>query len=153
MTHHQGNVIEIASKIHRLLDQIDENSKHQRQCVCNAIAFFDIDGTLICDVSGKPIRPIVEVFERCKKMHILIAIVTARIQEHSKLTERMLFDFGIHGYDYIFFKQNAQIDQIAYKRNVRQTVATRHTPIFSVGDQLCDVGEYTGEGFLLLRRN
>ena len=115
----------------------------------NAAAIFDIDGTLL-DAAGRPIVPVVSLYNYVRSRGITPFIVTARLHAFAKYTEQQLNSNGITGYKAMYMRPSLVSDpgkgKLASRRHIAQQ---RYTAILSIGDMPFDVGAYGGIGFLV----
>ena len=130
-----------------LLDQqIAKAGKKQNLTVC-----FDIDGTIYDPYNKRPIFPIMDFYKYCQSKNLRVIIVTARVGVYSNalMTKTSLKKYGILA-DEWYFMNNAMNDQNNYKKDMRRFEHERgNNIIMSLGDNVCDIGEYGGLGVLL----
>lgn len=136
--------------------------------VLNPAIIFDIDGTLLTtsnvshnfkvssDVfkwqykgvfAGIPLM--IELYNWCLSQGMKVFIITGRREALREATITNLNRVNIKEYTNIFFKPNGKIDTGNYKLSVRKQISNHYTIIANIGDQLNDLGEYSGIEYLL----
>jgi len=117
-----------------------------------AAIVFDIDDTLIHS-NGKCIMPIINLFNYIKKMGIIVILITNRSGDRLTIdyTQKQLIQCGINGYKSLYFREPSKPnDPYRYKIKARLNVHERGMiVVMSIGDQIWDVGEYAGIGYIL----
>lgn len=111
---------------------------------------FDIDGTLFDEKDETPIQSIYNFYRYCEIIGINNIIVTARssIDLSKNHTLELLDKYNIK--KTIYFMKPGVINIFNYKRNARKNIAEKgKNVIMSIGDNLCDIGEYGGLGVLV----
>lgn len=118
----------------------------------NSVIIFDIDDTLIYNMSDYVIYPVFMFFNWIKSIGIIPIIITARSgsQESILYTREQLQKLGINGYSFIFFRIPEDNNIFQYKKNARKIIHDRGFNILmSIGDMSWDIGEYGGYSILL----
>jgi hypothetical protein len=118
----------------------------------NSVIIFDIDDTLIYNMTDTIINPVFMFYNWIKTLGIIPVIITARSgrKESILYTREQLQKIGISGYNFIFFR-NPEINNIyLYKKNCRKIIQDKgYNILMSVGDMPWDIGEYGGYSILL----
>ena len=119
----------------------------------NPGVIFDIDNTLI-DNNGNVIEQTLLFYKYLKMKNINVFFITSRpgIEEGIKYTIEQLESLGIRKGDYesLYFIKPNKIDVFKFKLDARHSIVNRgFNIILSIGDNLCDIGEYGGEGLLV----
>jgi len=111
----------------------------------NPSVMFDIDDTLIDSQSGKLIKPIVKLLNKCSSEGYGIVIITARDSKFSKETESELYTKGIY-YDILFLRNPKYDDFYTFKSKIKKKLSENDIDIvMSIGDNLHDIsGDYSG---------
>jgi predicted secreted acid phosphatase len=127
--------------------------------VFNKAVMFDIDDTLLFSETFKPIKPIIKLLADCKRMGLVVLIVTARDSRYTKETIQDLINIGIYPpstpgelcYDFLYLRHSPQEDNEQFKSNVKKIFYNKGLEtIMSVGDNNIDVlGDYSGYGIKL----
>ena len=105
---------------------------------------FDIDGTVI-DYSGKPIKPIIDLLNKCIEMNLIVIIITARESKYTQETIKELSKNKIK-YDMLYLRKPEDNVNV-FKSNIKKYLkeVDNITTIMSIGDNIIDVdGEYSG---------
>lgn len=114
----------------------------------NLSVVFDIDGTLLID--NKPIKPIVYLYDLCKKLGYTVFIITARDSQGISETINQLHDLNITDFKSVYFRIPTIWNIEKYKTSSRKSIVDKgYNTILSVGDTYWDVGKYGGESILL----
>jgi|GEM_PF-2854236 len=125
----------------------DKSGKDKNFCV-----FFDIDDTLIYSNTGKPIEPVLDLYQYALSKNISPIIITARTGESKTIhnTIKQLNDNNIKKYDLIYFRPDHMKDSEEFKLFARRNAnECGYIPLFSIGDMYWDVGVYGGIPILL----
>ena len=105
---------------------------------------FDIDDTLIA-YSGKPIKPIIKLLNKCIKDNLIVLIITARA---SVWTPETIKELKEHNIKYAFLYLRSENDDFnTFKGNIKRKLAEENdiVTIMSVGDNIIDIeGEHSG---------
>jgi uncharacterized alpha/beta hydrolase family protein len=107
---------------------------------------FDIDDTLIEQPSGKPIKPIIKLLNKCLRDRLIILIITARDSDYYSETVEELRKNNIK-YGFLYLRKHGIDDMRTFKSLIKKKLAEENeiTTIMSVGDNTIDVsGEYSG---------
>ena len=105
---------------------------------------FDIDDTLI-DYSGKPIKPIIKLLNKCINDGVLVIIITARIDVYYNDTVKQLAENNI-GYGALFLRQSSD-DINTFKSKIKELLSKNNNinTIMSIGDNIIDInGDFSG---------
>lgn len=114
----------------------------------NLAVVFDIDGTLI--MNDKPIKPIVYLYNLCKKLGYTLFIVTARDSQGISETVNQLHKLDITDFKSVYFRLPTVWNIEKFKTASRKSIVDKgYNVILSIGDTYWDVGEYGGESILL----
>lgn len=141
------------------VEYIDNMNMKQNKKYC---VIFDIDDTIIDisrdkykkDTNGyndKIIIPIYNLYEYAKKKGITVIFVTARpgYDYVIKETEKELEHHNISYHDVFFMPPDMKNVEL-YKLFARKYINDMgYQPIFSIGDNFWDIGEYGGKGILI----
>lgn len=114
---------------------------------------FDIDDTLI-DYSGKPIKNIIKLLNKCISQKLIVIIITARADAYKEETIQQLEANDIK-YGALFLR-SANDDINTFKSNIKKKLAEQSdiTTIMSIGDNIIDIdGEYSGYWIKLPNNN
>lgn len=140
-----------------------------REEVCNNIKFYlerlnkgenyavvyDIDDTLICSQTYKPIEPVVDSLHHAKNLGYKIILITARESHPTAVlaTVEQLKRFRIP-FNKIYFREAQEINIPSYKKKARHNVKAKgHDIKITVGDAWWDIGDddETDIGFIIPR--
>ena len=105
---------------------------------------FDIDDTLL-DYSGKKIKYIIELLNKCINLGLLVIIITARLEDYRQYTIDQLKSNGIE-YSALFLRSHTD-DLNTFKSKIKKqmTETNNITVIMSIGDNIVDIdGPYSG---------
>lgn len=127
-----------------------ENQKKCNECV----VVFDIDETLL-DLNGDIIEPIWNIYNYCVINGFCIAIITSRLGtiEGVNYTVNQLQSKNII-YNWLYMCKNTSdiTNPYIYKETCRKSIYEKgYHIIMSIGDQLWDIGDYGGKGYILPR--
>jgi predicted secreted acid phosphatase len=114
---------------------------------------FDIDDTLI-EFSGKPIKPIIKLLNKCISEGLLVIIITARSSIFYNETVHELVNNKIR-WSYLFMR-NANDSINTFKSIIKKKLAENENIniIMSVGDNVIDIdGDYSGYWIKLPNHN
>jgi len=112
----------------------------------NPSVMFDIDDTLIESSTGRQIKPIVKLLNKCASDGYGIILITARDSRFfTKYTETELYNKGID-YDILILRNPKYDDFYTFKSKKKKLLSESDIDIvMSVGDQLHDIsGDYSG---------
>ena len=106
---------------------------------------FDIDDTLI-SYSGQPIKPMIQLLNKCIKDGLIVYIITARDSIHYNITVEELNKHKIR-YEFLFLRHNGVDNINTFKSEIKRKLAEENniTTIMSIGDNIIDIdGNYSG---------
>jgi predicted secreted acid phosphatase len=146
----RGNAVNLdaVSRAHRMLSVFADNYSH----IYKPAIVFDIDGTLVDEEAGLPILPVIKVYNQSLELGFSNFIVTARTNydKTNELTKKQLKECGILNYSGLVFRPDAFVDVSTFKKGARKQIHdSGFTILMSVGDNVCDIGDYGGLGVLL----
>ena len=113
------------------------------------VIILDIDDTIYDTKKDKLIEPIYDLYNYALSQNIYTVFITAREgSEYSKkFTVEQLNALGIKGYDLLYLRPPSMKDIYKYKADARRNVfESGYIPLFSIGVQRWDIGEYGGHG-------
>lgn len=105
---------------------------------------FDIDDTLL-DYSGKKIKYIIDLLNKCNQIGLIVIIITARLDQHRQYTIDELKSNGIE-YSALFLRSQTD-DFNTFKSKIKKQLSENNniTTIMSIGDNIIDIdGAYSG---------
>ena len=125
-----------------LIENRDKNIK-------NNVIILDIDDTIYNTYTDTVIEPILELYNYALSQNIYTVFITARegSKQNQKRTVEQLNELGIKGYDLLYLRPPHMKDIPKFKKYARRNVVeSGYIPLFSIGDQEWDSGEYGGYG-------
>ena len=125
-----------------LIENRDKNIK-------NNVIILDIDDTIYNTYTDTVIEPILELYNYALSQNIYTVFITARegSKQNQKRTVEQLNELGIKGYDLLYLRPPFMKDIPKFKKYARRNVVeSGYIPLFSIGDQYWDSGEYGGCG-------
>lgn len=137
-------------EFYNILVNIINNLVYKNKNVSNNTVIFDIDGTLIDEKDESLIESVYNFYKYCERLGLNNIIITARSSVYlsKDYTLKLLDRYNIRKTVY-FMKPNA-LNVFNYKRNARKNEYDKGNNILlSIGDNLCDIGEYGGVGILV----
>ena len=121
--------------------------------VKNKTICFDIDGTLYDPDRDQIIKPMVEFYNKCIDTGIRVIIITARpdVYDNRFQTIKILDKLGLKpAAAYYFMGINYKNNVFGYKRDMRHhETKIGNNIVLSIGDNLCDFGQFGGLGILM----
>jgi len=125
-----------------LIDKRDTNIKKY-------VIILDIDDTIYDTKKDKLIEPIFDLYNYALSQNIYTVFITARegSEQSKKFTVEQLNALGIKGYDLLYLRPPSMKNVYKYKTYARKNVfECGYIPLFSIGDQKWDIGDYGGHG-------
>jgi hypothetical protein len=107
---------------------------------------FDIDDTLLEQPSGKPIKPIIKLLNKCLRDKLIVLLITARDSDYYAETVEELRKNNIK-YGFLYLRKNGIDDIRTFKSLIKKKLAEENDiiTIMSIGDNSIDVsGDYSG---------
>jgi len=128
--------------------------------VPNPAVVLDIDETTICNIpgvrykgqslQGRAIPGALAVVDYLNKRGVAVFFITARPRESKEHTTRQLFAEGFRFKGVFHQNRQKQPDYATYKRQARELIATHHTIVACIGDQVADVNSHCEAAFLIV---
>lgn len=125
-----------------LIDSRDTNIKKY-------VVILDIDDTIYDTKKNTLIEPIYDLYNYALSRNIYTVFITARegSEQSKNFTVDQLNALGIKGYDLLYLRPPGMKDVYKYKTYARRNVVeSGYIPLFSIGDQRWDSGDYGGHG-------
>lgn len=116
--------------------------------VDNLSVVFDIDGTLLN--GEKPIKPVIYLYNLCKKLGYTIFIITARDSYGIAETINQLHKLDITDFNSVYFRIPSVWNIGKFKEASRKSIIDKgYQTVLSIGDTSWDVGKFGGHSILL----
>ena len=125
-----------------LIDSRDTNIKKY-------VVILDIDDTIYDTKKNTLIEPIYDLYNYALSRNIYTVFITARegSEQSKNFTVDQLNALGLIGYDLRYLRPPGMKDVYKYKTYARRNVVeSGYIPLFSIGDQRWDSGDYGGHG-------
>lgn len=118
----------------------------------NLSVVFDIDGTLLNH--DKPIKPVVYLYNLCKKLGYTIFIITARDSFGITETINQLHSIGVDEFHSAYFRMPSVWNIAKFKESARVSIIDKgYQTVLTIGDSSWDnptyIGKDQGHGILL----
>ena len=113
------------------------------------VVILDIDDTIYDTKKNTLIEPIYDLYNYALLQNVYTVFITARegSEQSTKFTVDQLNALGIKGYDLLYLRPPHMKNIHKYKEYARQNVfESGYIPLFSIGDQKWDSGDYGGHG-------
>jgi len=109
----------------------------------NHAVVYDIDDTLICSQTLKPIEPVLESLHHAKKFGYKIILITAR-EGRPEVVSHTIDELSKHDipFNSIYFRDADELNIPEYKRKTRLNLKSAgHDIKITVGDKWWDIGD------------
>lgn len=144
-------VHEINKKVKKAIEIVKEYRKYNPDAD-NLAVVFDIDGTLLNE--DKPIKPVIYLYNLCKKLGYTVFIVTARDSYGIGETINQLHSMGINGFHSAYFRMPSVWNIAKFKESCRLSIIEKgYQTVLAIGDSQWDLPTHAdndlGYGILL----
>lgn len=130
-------VHKINKKVKKAIEIVKEYRKYNPDAD-NLSVVFDIDGTLLNE--DKAIKPVIYLYNLCKKLGYTVFIVTARDSYGIGETINQLHSMGINEFHSAYFRMPSVWNIAKFKESCRRSISEKgYQTVLSIGDSGWDV--------------